>query len=194
MSAPPRTLTELFFDAVQAYGAHPAAFRHKADGAWRDVSHREAATRVQALSLGLRELGLAAGEKVAILAETRVEWALIDYACLCARATDVPIYPTLPANQVEYILRDAGAAAVVCSTAAQVEKIRAVKSGLPSLRHVIVFDGRGATGWSPSPSWRRGAGRPPPSIPGSRRRRSACGPPTSRPCCTRRGRRDSPRA
>ena len=57
MSAPPRTLTELFFDAVQAYGAHPAAFRHKADGAWRDVSHQEAAARVQALSLGLRELG-----------------------------------------------------------------------------------------------------------------------------------------
>ena len=147
MSASPRTLTELFFDAVQTFGAHAAAFRYKADGAWRDVTHREAAARVQALSLGLRELGLAAGEKVAILAETRLEWALTDYACLCARTTDVPIYPTLPANQVEYILHDAGAAAVVCSTAAQVEKIRAVKSGLPSLRHVIVFDaGAGGDG------------------------------------------------
>src|SRR6266704_2856025 len=146
MSAPPRTLTELFFDAVRTYGAHPAAFRHKVAGAWRDVSHQEVAARVQGLSLGLRELGLAAGEKVAILAETRLEWALTDYACLCARTTDVPIYPTLPANQVEYILRDAGAAAVVCSTAAQVEKIRAVKSGLPSLRHVIAFDGPGGDG------------------------------------------------
>jgi long-chain acyl-CoA synthetase len=141
-----RTLTELFFDAVHTYGAHPAAFRHKVDGAWRDVSHQEAAARVQGLSLGLRELGLAAGDRVAILAETRLEWTLTDYACLCARTTDVPIYPTLPANQVEYILRDAGAAAVVCSTAAQVEKIRAVKSGLPSLRHVIVFNGPGGDG------------------------------------------------
>ena len=88
MSAPPRTLTELFFDAVHTYGAHPAAFRHKVDGAWRDVSHQEAAARVRELSLGLRELGLATGEKVAILAETRVEWALTDYACLCARTTD----------------------------------------------------------------------------------------------------------
>ncbi|HYU91572.1 MAG TPA: long-chain fatty acid--CoA ligase [Gemmatimonadales bacterium] len=147
MSASPRTLTELFFDAVRTYAAHTAAFRYKAEGAWRDVTHQEAAARVQALSLGLRELGLAAGEKVAILAETRLEWALTDYACLCARTTDVPIYPTLPANQVEYILHDAGAAAVVCSTAAQVEKIRAVKSGLPSLRHVIVFDaGAGGDG------------------------------------------------
>jgi len=69
----------------------------------------------------------------------------------------VPIYPTLPANQVEYILRDAGAAAVVCSTAAQVEKIRAVKSGLPSLRHVIVFDTGGRRVVTLA-SWRRGPG------------------------------------
>src|SRR2546428_5889133 len=143
MSASPRTLTELFFDAVDRYAGHAAAFRYKAEGAWRAVTHKEAATRAQALSLGLRELGIAAGEKGAIIAETRLEWALTDYACLCARATDVPIYPTLPANQVEYILRDAGAAAVACSTAAQVEKIRAVRGGLPSLRHVIVFDATG---------------------------------------------------
>ena len=136
----PRTLPELFFDAVEQYGAHPAAFRYKAGGAWRSVTHREAAERVQALSLGLRELGIGQGERVAILAETRLEWALADYACLCARATDVPIYPTLPANQVEYILRDSGAAAVFCSTAAQVEKIHAVRGGLPSLRHVIAFE------------------------------------------------------
>jgi long-chain acyl-CoA synthetase len=140
MSARPRTLPELFFDAVEQYGAHPAAFRYKAEGAWRSVTHREAAERVQALSLGLRELGIGQGERVAILAETRLEWALADYACLCARATDVPIYPTLPANQVEYILRDSGAAAVFCSTAAQVEKTHAVRGGLPSLRHVIAFE------------------------------------------------------
>lgn len=139
MSGSPRTLTELFFDAAEQYADHPAAFRYKADGVWRSVTHRDAAARVQALSLGLRELGLGAGDRVAILAETSLEWALTDYACLCARTTDVPIYPTLPANQVEYILRDAGAVAVVCSTAAQVEKIRAVRGGLPSLRHVIVI-------------------------------------------------------
>ena len=141
-----RTLTELFFDAVDHYGDHAAAFRYKAEGAWRAVPHREAAERVQALSLGLRELGLVPGDRVAILSETRLEWALADYACLCARATDVPIYPTLPANQVEYILRDSGAAAVFCSTATQVEKIRAVQAGLSSLRHVVVFDGQGGTG------------------------------------------------
>ncbi len=147
MSAPPRTLTELFFTAVERYASHPAAFRYKAAGAWTPLTHREAEARVRAISLGLRELGIAAGERVAILAETRLEWTLADLACLCARVADVPIYPTLPANQVEYILRDAGAVAVFCSSAAQVEKIRHVRAGLPALRHVIAFDtGAGGNG------------------------------------------------
>ncbi len=148
MSASPRTLTELFFDAVDRYANHAAAFRYKADGVWRDVTHSEAAARVQALSLGLRELGLGAGEKVAILAETRLEWALTDYACLCTRTTDVPIYPTLPANQVEYILRDAGAAAVFCSTAAQGPGAdpRRTGSARPSGRHEVSPLQRGGVG------------------------------------------------
>ena len=135
-----RTLTELFFTAVERYASHPAAFRYKADGVWRPVTHREVAERVRALGAGLLELGIGPGDRVAILAETRLEWTLADYACLCVRAADVPIYPTLPANQAEYMLRDSGAVAVVCSTAAQVEKIRAVRGALPALRHVIVFD------------------------------------------------------
>ena len=41
-----RTLTELFFDAVERYANHPAAFRYKADGTWRSVTHRAVAERV----------------------------------------------------------------------------------------------------------------------------------------------------
>ena len=140
------TLTELFFAAVERYASHPAAFRYKAEGAWKSVTHHEAEQRVRAVALGLRELGLQAGDRVAILAETRLEWALADYACLCARVADVPIYPNLPANQVEYILRDSAATGVFCSTAAQVDKIREVRAGLPGLRHVIVFNADGGRG------------------------------------------------
>lgn len=134
------TLTRLFFDAVERYAGHPAAFRHKAGGVWVPVTHREAEARVRAIALGLRELGITPGDRVAILAETRLEWALADYACLCARAADVPIYPTLPANQAEYMLRDSAACVVFCSTTAQLDKIREIRGGLPALRHVIVFD------------------------------------------------------
>jgi long-chain acyl-CoA synthetase len=140
------TLTELFFSAVERYGNHPAAFRYKAAGTWHAVTHREAEERVRAIALGLRELGVRPGDRVAILAETRLEWALADYACLATRVACVPIYPTLPANQVEYILRDSAAVAVFCSSAAQVEKIRQVQPGLASLRHVVAFDADGGGG------------------------------------------------
>ena len=136
------TLTQLFFDAVERYAArgHPAAFRHKVEGRWVAVSHRAVEERVRAVAMGLRELGGVPGDRVALLSENRPEWAVADYACLCARAADVPIYPTLPAKQAEYILGDSGAVAVFCSTAEQVAKVLEVRAGLPALRHVVAFD------------------------------------------------------
>ena len=138
------TLTELFFTAVDRYaGKRPAALRAKLGGTWRAITHQELTDRVVAVSLGLRGLGIAAGDRVSILAETRPEWAIADYACLCARAADVPIYPTLTARQTEYILKDSGSVAVFCSTAEQVAKVMEIRRNLPALRHVIVFDAGG---------------------------------------------------
>jgi long-chain acyl-CoA synthetase len=143
------TLTQLFFTTVDRHAGLPAAFRSKVGGAWVAVTHRQALERVQAICLGLRELGIKPGDKVALISENRPEWALTDYACLCARAADVPIYPTLPAKQTEYILRDSEAVAVFCSTTAQVDKVLEVKDGLPGLKHIIAFDS-GAAAERPS--------------------------------------------
>src|SRR5512139_1143891 len=96
----PRTLNDLFFRAVEQHDK-PDAFLHKREGAWRKVSHRDALAEVELLSLGLIELGIGPGDRVAIFSENRVEWALVDYAILTAGAVNVPIYSTLPANQVE---------------------------------------------------------------------------------------------
>ncbi|HXV89891.1 MAG TPA: long-chain fatty acid--CoA ligase [Gemmatimonadales bacterium] len=134
------TLTKLFFDAVDRHAGRAAAFRSKIGGEWKPITHREAEARVRNVSLGLRELGVTPGDRVSIISENRPEWAIADYACLCARAADVPIYPTLPTRQAEYILRDSGAVAVFCSTAAQLAKVLEVRASLPGLRHVIVFD------------------------------------------------------
>src|SRR2546430_3619512 len=71
---------------------------------------------------------------------------LADFACLCARSTDVPVYPTLPGAQIEYILRDSGAVAAFCSTADQVGKLIAAQASLPTLRHLIVFDPKAQRG------------------------------------------------
>jgi len=134
------TLTRLFFDALERHRALPAAYRHKVGEHWVALTHSDVESRVRAVSLGLRELGVRPGDRVSILSENRPEWAIADFACLCARAADVPIYPTLPAKQAEYILRDSGAVAVFCSTAAQLAKVLEVRAGLPALRHIIAFD------------------------------------------------------
>ncbi|HEX6107632.1 MAG TPA: long-chain fatty acid--CoA ligase [Gemmatimonadales bacterium] len=136
-------MNELYFGTIDRYPDRPVALRIKREGRWVDISYRQMADQVQDLSIGLLELGVRPGDRVGILSENRPEWAIADYACLSACCTDVPIYPTLPAKQAEYILRDSGAVAVLASSDAQVEKVLAVRHHLPALRHVIGFDGRG---------------------------------------------------
>ena len=138
--ADPRTLNELFFGAMDRLAAKSAVLRRKNAGRWEDISGSAMLARVHDVSLGLRDLGVSAGDRVAILSENRPEWAMADYACLALRAADVPVYPSLPAKQVEYILRDSGAAAIFVSNKLQLAKVQEIRGGLPALRHVIVFD------------------------------------------------------
>jgi long-chain acyl-CoA synthetase len=77
---------------------------------------------------------------VAILSENCPEWAVADFACLLAGLVDVPIYPTLPAQQAGYVLKDSEAKAVFIDGAEQLDKIRQVRGDLPALAHVVVFD------------------------------------------------------
>ena len=146
MNTPPRTLTELFFGAMDRSASRPVAMRVKRGGIWTDLGFADFRSQVHALSVGLHELGVNAGDRLAILSENRPEWAVTDFACLAARCADVPVYPTLPAHQIEYILRDSGAVAVCCSSAAQLGKILEIRANLPGLKHIIVFDAEAATG------------------------------------------------
>ncbi len=136
----PRTLNELFLAAMDHYRDRPVAMRAKSVGRWIELSFRDVLERVRALSTGLSELGVAPGDRLAILSENRPEWAIADYAVLAARCIDVPIYPTLPARQIEYILRDSGAVLVFASTEAQLAKVLEIRAGLPELRFVVAFD------------------------------------------------------
>ncbi|MDQ4079926.1 MAG: long-chain fatty acid--CoA ligase, partial [Gemmatimonadota bacterium] len=74
--------------------------------------------------------------------ENRPEWVIADYACLTTGLVDVPVYPTLPAEQIAYILKDAGVVALFVSTDVQAAKVAAVRPQLPALRHVIGFGDR----------------------------------------------------
>ena len=134
----PGTLNRLFFEAIDKFNK-PDALQVKRDGAYRPISSRDLAKSVRHIALGLQDLGVKPGDRVAILSENRPEWAIADYAALTAGLTDVPIYPTLPADQIPYILNDSGAVAVFTSTDEQAAKIASIRSQVTSLRHVIGF-------------------------------------------------------
>jgi long-chain acyl-CoA synthetase len=138
---PPGNLNKLFFDAVEKYDK-PDALQVKVGGVYTPISHRTLAERVRRTALGLRASGVGTGERVAILSENRPEWAIVDYACLAAGLTDVPVYPTLPAEQIAYVLRDSGSVAIFVSNAEQAAKIAGIRGQLPALKYVIGFGER----------------------------------------------------
>ncbi len=134
----PGTVNQLFFEAIQAYHK-PDALQVKRNGRYEPISHETLLTRVRRTTLGLGELGLRPGERVAILAENSPEWAIVDYACLCHGLVDVPIYPNLPSDQIAYVLRDSGAAAIFVSGPDQAAKLTPIRGEIPSLKLVITF-------------------------------------------------------
>ncbi|HET7040406.1 MAG TPA: long-chain fatty acid--CoA ligase [Gemmatimonadales bacterium] len=138
--ANPTTLNEIYFGALDRFLQRPVAMRRKIDGRWTDLSYRALADQVRETAFGLTALGINAGDRVAILSENRPEWAVADYACLSDRCTDVPVYPTLPAKQIEYILRDSGAVAIFISNQAQCDKILEIRANLPGLKFLFTFD------------------------------------------------------
>ncbi|HLA91323.1 MAG TPA: long-chain fatty acid--CoA ligase [Gemmatimonadaceae bacterium] len=142
---PSGTLTQLFFETLERY-QRPDAYQVRREGRYEPLSHAAVLERVRRLALGLSELGFARGDRIAILSENRPEWALADWACLSLGVADVPIYPTLPAEQIPHILGNAGAVAIFVSTHAQAAKIAAVRTEAPALRHVITFASEKAAG------------------------------------------------
>ncbi len=136
---PPGTLNQLFFTAARRWNK-PDAMLVRVDGKWQPISHATILERVRRIALGLSAIGVARGDRVALLSENRPEWALADYACLTAGFADVPIYATLPAEQIPYLLEDSGAVAMFVSTPAQAAKIASVRSRCPRLKTVIAFD------------------------------------------------------
>jgi len=77
----PGTLVDLFFEVVDRLGDRPA-LQWYGDGSWPSMTYNDALERVRGVSGALAELGLERGDRAAILAENRPEWALADYGCL----------------------------------------------------------------------------------------------------------------
>jgi len=135
----PQSIAHLFLEACTTYDKKDAVLV-KEDGSYRPYSHRFFRQRVQQFARGLIGLGLAPGDKVGLMAETRFEWAVADLGIICAGGVDVPVYPTQTAEQAAFILANAEVTGLVVSNQAQLDKILETRDQLPPLRFIICMD------------------------------------------------------
>jgi long-chain acyl-CoA synthetase len=115
--------------------------RRDAGGRWHEVTCGEFRDEVREVARGLIAAGIGVGDRVALMSRTRYEWTLLDYAIWSVGAVSVPIYETSSPEQVQWILSDSGAAALVLETDAHRDAVAGRRDELPALRHVWQLDG-----------------------------------------------------
>lgn len=136
---PGETIPQVFWNAVRKRG-DTVWMRQKQLGIWRSWSWNEVATAVREIAGGLMALDMQPRETAAILANTVVEWVLADLAILCAGAVSNGIYPTDAPAQVQYLCEDSRTTVLFVEDDEQLDKALEVRSQLPLLRKIVVFD------------------------------------------------------
>jgi long-chain acyl-CoA synthetase len=120
--------------------ADAIAYRAKRLGLYQEVRWGDYAGKVARCALGFRSIGLAAGERVAIMGDACPEWAIADLGAQAAGAVSFGIYPTASAAEMEYQLRDAEASMFVAEDQEYVDKLLPLLDRLPKLRRIVVID------------------------------------------------------
>ena len=134
------TIPEMLLEAARERPRPDCLAYREHDGPYVPLSSAVVLERARDIGVGLRRLGVFPGDRVAILSENRHEWALADLGALGCGAVTVPIYATLLAPAIEYILADCEPVALFVSTPEQAAKVAAIRGNLPSLKHVITFE------------------------------------------------------
>jgi long-chain acyl-CoA synthetase len=135
----PRTIARLWRDAVAAGRDTPAYLEQRGES-WEPISWQDAAERVEDYANGLLALGVRKGDAFGLLATTRVQWALFDFALGSIGAIGAAIYANSSPKDTGYILEHSEAVGVLVEDEAQRAKVEEVRGGIERLRHVISFD------------------------------------------------------
>ena len=135
-------LTDDVVTNARDHGAEEVFGRPGPDG-WQGVTAATFHDEVRAVAKGLIAAGIEVGDRVALISKTRYEWTLLDYAIWFAGAVTVPVYETSSSEQVQWILEDSGARAVVAETPEHVARVTEVRGALTELNHVWSFTDNG---------------------------------------------------
>jgi long-chain acyl-CoA synthetase len=136
-----KTLNDVFFLVATSSQPRSVLYLDEA-GTWQAFTGMQMYQRVRVFAAALASWGVAKGDRVAILSENRWEWAVADFATLALGAVDVPIYPTLTAEQVSVLLADSGARVAVVSSRAQYDKVVSVRSET-AVEKIVLMDDEG---------------------------------------------------
>jgi len=116
------------------------ALKMKKGDQFVEYTYRKMGQTIRRLARALDALGLKSGDKIAILSNNRPEWTITDFAVLVLRGVVVPIYQTLPPNQIAYLLHDSETRAIFVENEEQYQKILAIKAHLPQLQFIFSID------------------------------------------------------
>ena len=117
------------------------ALANKAGRRWAGTSYEELWRRVECFAAGLHSLGVGKGAKVAIISNNRPEWPVADFAIQSLGAATVPVYPTLGADQIAYILADSGVVVAIAEDKVILGSVIGEGDMLPELRHLLLIEG-----------------------------------------------------
>jgi long-chain acyl-CoA synthetase len=122
--------------AAERFGSQVAA-RYREGEDWQEITYEEAGKAIEEIALGLVDLGVEPGDRVCLLANTRVEWMLCSFAISATGAIVVPVYPTNSAGECKWVAGDSGAKVAICEDEGQRKKFEQVRDELPELEHLI---------------------------------------------------------
>jgi long-chain acyl-CoA synthetase len=134
-----RTIARAAASAAERFGDRTAV-RHRQGDEWHDTTFAEVGKIVDEIALGLVELGMNPGDRVALLSNTRPEWTYSSLAVSRAGGIVVPIYPTNSPEECEWVAGNSDAKIVICEDAEQAAKIEQVRDRLEHLEHVVLID------------------------------------------------------
>jgi len=137
---PEANTTDLLIDRVAATPDRALFAIPTADGGWSDVTSAEFLRQVIALAKGLVAAGVEPGDKIGLMAKTRYEWTLIDFATWFAGAVLVPIYETSAPSQILWNLTDSGATAIITENADHYSRFDEIRADVPAVRNVWQID------------------------------------------------------
>src|SRR3954452_18053173 len=133
-----KTMGGLAGVAAEKHAGKPA-LRHKVGDQWADIDYADLGVAVSEVARGLIDLGIARGDRVSILGNTRPEWTYANFGILASAGASVSIYQTNSPEECHYVLDHSESRAVFVEDGEQLAKIREVEGRLPQLEHVIVI-------------------------------------------------------